>query len=606
MSVSESSTIGRYALLDPLVHTEPVRAVVVPPSKAADVLWMWVLPQGAGTDAEVLRNLADEASVALPARHPNLLTWWDVGRDAARAYVVTEALTGRSFGSVLAATQRAGVQVPQAFVGWVLLGACRARHHLHARRDARGRPLSRQAKPMDPSDLYVSLEGEVKLAGLRTWSALSNAAAHTPTAPALVSSPERLRGDVEDERSDVHVLAQLAYMALSGRSPFEGDQVTSRLASQKAGAPSLRALQSDVSAELDDLLKRSLAYDPARRPESCRTLGESLRALLLADTSERRVQAQLGAWLHDLFTTEIAKERAEISAALAAVREASDAAWLGRHARERKARRQGTLPGLLAAGLVALLGVAATAGAGLSEPEVPPVERVDAAHLVVRPTPAARVMLDGRGQGSGSEVEVPDLPAGSVPLRVEADGFEPWLGTATLVAGGTTTVEASLNPMVVEEPVVLSITSRPTGAQVRVDGVGVGTTPTTYRLTTGRPQARVTFQRAGFSEQAVALSGLKPGTRRSVSVVLVPGTGRVATATAAPTTGTLRVLVSGASWASVEVDGAPLGRNAPLAGARLSAGPHTIRVRNEGDRIDHTETIEIPPGGEVTLRVSPK
>ncbi len=602
----ESSTIGRYALLDPLGHTEPVRAVVVPPSKTADVLWMWVLPPGAGTDAEVLRNLADEASVTLPARHPNLLTWWDVGRDAARAYVVTEAVTGRSFEQILAATRRAGVQVPQAFVGWILLGACRGRHHLHARRDARGRPLSRQAKPMDPSDLYVSLEGEVKLAGLRTWSALAHAAARTPATPELVSSPERLRGDVEDERSDVHVLAQLAFMALSGRSPFEGEQVSSRLASQKAGALSLRASRSDVSAELDDLLKRSLAYDPARRPESCRTLGESLRALLLADTSERRVQAQLGAWLHDLFAVEIAEERAEVSTALAAVRAASDAAWLGRHAREHASKRQGMLPGLLAAGLVALVAVGATAGAGLSEPVVPPVERVEGAHLVVRPTPAGRVMLDGRGQGSGSEVKVQDLPAGTVPIRIEADGFEAWLGTATLVAGGTTTVEANLAPIVVEKPVVLSITSRPSGAQVRVNGAAAGTTPTTYRLAAVRSDVRVTFQRAGFSEQAVSLTGLKPGARRSVSVVLVPGTGRVAATAAAPATGTLRVLLSGASWASVEVDGVPLGRNAPLAGARLSAGQHTIRIRNEGDRIDHAETIEIPPGGEITLRVSPK
>jgi hypothetical protein len=54
------------------------------------------------------------------------------------------------------------------------------------------------------------------------------------------------------------------------------------------------------------------------------------------------------------------------------------------------------------------------------------------------------VSVNGRPAGS-TPVVVPGIPAGSATVRIEMDGYEPWVATVNVNAGGQTRVGASLD-----------------------------------------------------------------------------------------------------------------------------------------------------------------
>jgi hypothetical protein len=116
--------------------------------------------------------------------------------------------------------------------------------------------------------IRLQAEGRVELD-------LSPKSTHLPGA-----SPEQLRGQPADTRSDVFAAASLAYHIVTGRQPF-GGRTLHALACSIANEepPDARTLDPWVSASLAAWLQRGLAKDPAARFADCGDMLETLRRL---------------------------------------------------------------------------------------------------------------------------------------------------------------------------------------------------------------------------------------------------------------------------------------------------------------------------------------
>jgi serine/threonine protein kinase len=81
-----------------------------------------------------------------------------------------------------------------------------------------------------------------------------------------------------DGRSDIYALAAIAYHMLGGRPPFIGD--LPQLVAQKLmqAAPSLQSLRSDIAAEVDRVILKALAREPAERPNNASEWFDQLEA----------------------------------------------------------------------------------------------------------------------------------------------------------------------------------------------------------------------------------------------------------------------------------------------------------------------------------------
>ncbi len=211
---------------------------------------------------EALDRFVREASILSTLRHPSVVRYVAHGRTTRdEPYLAMEWLAGETLAARLARgplsvdeTKALGAQVAGA------LGVAHDRGILH-----------RDVKPQNLFLVAGTLE-LVKLLdfGLAKPSGGGHRMTRTGTSvgtPAYMS-PEQARGaKVIDDRADIFGLGATLFECLSGRPPFVAKDVPTLLGKILfEETPRVRTLRADVPAELDLLLARMLAKEPAQRP----------------------------------------------------------------------------------------------------------------------------------------------------------------------------------------------------------------------------------------------------------------------------------------------------------------------------------------------------
>jgi len=93
-------------------------------------------------------------------------------------------------------------------------------------------------------------------------------------------APEQAAGRPADPRSDVYAVGGLLYEMLTGKAPYEGSNFMEILHKKANSMPEpLSAVRTDVPPELEKLIMRALAKDPAERPASMDEMGRELTTL---------------------------------------------------------------------------------------------------------------------------------------------------------------------------------------------------------------------------------------------------------------------------------------------------------------------------------------
>jgi hypothetical protein len=284
-------TLGRYRLVERLL--EPLASPTV--LEARSELWRGVDVGLGGLTRPVAverlapsltsdRALAADVSRAFLVSHRNLVAVRDAGELDGQLFVAWEWVDGAPLQTLLERLSRAHRPLPLRFGCWVTIETARGLDQAHRARDAAGQLLEPGLVHADvgPDRQWISLEGEVKLAGLGLGRARPLDGGRRWLAP------EQARGEPIDGRADVFALGATLYELASGQNPFgrpvddpvhDAAHDHERMARLRAGiCPPLRALQSALPEGLEAIVLRAMA--PARddRYPSCAQLREDLEA----------------------------------------------------------------------------------------------------------------------------------------------------------------------------------------------------------------------------------------------------------------------------------------------------------------------------------------
>lgn len=239
----------------------------------------------AGERARMQERLEREAQSAGRLSHPNIVTIYQFGYEQVRpgettAFIAMEYVPGRTLASLLGEGRLLHTQV----VVNLLRQAAAALDHAHAQG-----VIHRDVKP---ANLLVTPDARLKVADF----GVAKISAHTLTMTGTVlgspfyMSPEQIRGEKVDARTDQYALGVVAFEAFGGRKPFDAETL-SALVYQivHTEPPALVLPDSEMARRVNPVLMRALAKSPDGRFGTCGEFVEAIAAAL--DGHERRTAA---------------------------------------------------------------------------------------------------------------------------------------------------------------------------------------------------------------------------------------------------------------------------------------------------------------------------
>lgn len=241
-----------------------------------------ILPASFYRDPERLRRFEQEARAAGSLNHSNILAVYDIGTHDGAPYLITELLEGASLRELL----RNGALPPRKAVEYAIqiaYGMAAAHDKGIVHRD------------LKPDNVFVCRDGRVKILdfGLaKLTEAESHDATETSLQPAFQTesgvvlgtavymSPEQVRGQKADRRSDIFSFGAMLYELLSGQRAFQrSTPADTASAILKEDPPDLLATGRNIPATLVHIVHHCLEKNPAERFQSASDLAFHLESI---------------------------------------------------------------------------------------------------------------------------------------------------------------------------------------------------------------------------------------------------------------------------------------------------------------------------------------
>ena len=226
----------------------------------------------------------DEARLSAHLSHSNVAQVFDIGVGDNAYFIVMEYVDGSDLKAVIEYMKKTGRAFPVEHAALIAVKICEGLTYAHELRSNDNTPLHVVHRDMSPPNVLITKHGEVKIVdfGLaKASSQLEKSEAGIIKGKFSYLSPEAALGQDVDHRTDIFAVGIILWEMLAGRRLFLGDSdfATVKLV-QQAQIPGLSQQRKDVTAELERILARALARDPAARYQSARDLGRDLTVLL--------------------------------------------------------------------------------------------------------------------------------------------------------------------------------------------------------------------------------------------------------------------------------------------------------------------------------------
>ena len=275
---------GRYRVIESIGRGGMGVVYRVEHLRMGKVAAMKVLHRDLANDAEVVQRFEREASAISRLHHPHTVQVFDFGTAQGALYLIMEYVRGLDLAHII---QRDG-PLPWSRAAPLLLQICGALQEAHE--------LGIVHRDLKPENVLIT-----RTTAGRDYAKVLDfglAKLDQPQAPTTATdrqsivgtpyfmSPEQIRGDEVDARSDIYSFGALMFELLTGSHLFLGSTavgVLTKHLTAEPDAPSMRAPKMGIDPQVDHLCRKALSKDPSERWQSAAELAQTIEEIY-ADT----------------------------------------------------------------------------------------------------------------------------------------------------------------------------------------------------------------------------------------------------------------------------------------------------------------------------------
>jgi beta-lactam-binding protein with PASTA domain/predicted Ser/Thr protein kinase len=229
-----------------------------------------ILHERYANDEQFVERFRREATHAAGLSHPNIVSIFDRGETNGSYFIVMEYVEGKTLKELIRTRGRCPVAVAIAYTRQIL-SALRYAH--------RNGVIHRDIKP---HNVIVDPEGQLKVTdfGIARAGASQMTEEGAIIGTAQYLSPEQARGAPVDQTSDLYSCGVVLYELLTAEVPFTGEtpvEIAMKHLSEVPRPPS--ELRPDIPRDLDLVVLRALAKEPADRYQSAAAMDADLEAV---------------------------------------------------------------------------------------------------------------------------------------------------------------------------------------------------------------------------------------------------------------------------------------------------------------------------------------
>jgi eukaryotic-like serine/threonine-protein kinase len=226
----------------------------------------------------------DEARLSAQLSHSNCVQVFDIGVGDNAFFIVMEFVDGANLKAIIEHLKKHKRDFPVEAAVYISLEICKGLAYAHELTDSNGVPLHIVHRDMSPPNVLITKYGEVKIVDFGLAKANSQL---EKSEPGIIKgkfsylSPEAAMAQEVDARTDVYAVGIILWEILSGQRLFLGDtdfQTVKKV--QSSVIPSISQINRHVPQELERIIDRALAREPAQRYQTARALGMDLSKFL--------------------------------------------------------------------------------------------------------------------------------------------------------------------------------------------------------------------------------------------------------------------------------------------------------------------------------------
>ena len=253
----------------------------------------------------VVSMFLDEARLAAKLNHASIVHVYDVADEAGMKYIAMEYIHGETVADIVKRGLAVNKYLPLEHAVYIASETAAGLAYAHERRDPDGQVWRIVHRDVSPTNILVNYEGQTKIVDFGIARAQDELREEAGILPGKASymSPEQVRGQGADNRSDVFALGIILYELTLCQRLYRGapDAVMKRIVTENVAPPT--AIRRDYPAALELVVMRALEKRPEDRYQSAEELRHDLEEFL-DESGLRTGNRRLALYMNELFAQE--------------------------------------------------------------------------------------------------------------------------------------------------------------------------------------------------------------------------------------------------------------------------------------------------------------